>query len=193
MFQIFIVQPACPFSSLWLCPEDTIFWLGRGRIVLNVERANPLLLCGLIVSENCQYHRRQSCRGAPWVWIMRLRRLAVSWGGRPASRNGAAHGHTTAKRRAATLCLQMWAGSQSPWGKWNKKLRRSCPQLPWSFTRSVDALLLLSWCHQPFCMALLLRCKLSHDFFCGLSQRETAQLKGKAPETDFFKRVPWED
>lgn len=42
-FQIFIVQWVYPFSSLWLCPEETIFWLGRRRNVLNVEKSNPFL------------------------------------------------------------------------------------------------------------------------------------------------------
>lgn len=43
IFQTFIVQLVHPFSSLWLCPEDTVFWLGRRRNVLNVEQPIPFL------------------------------------------------------------------------------------------------------------------------------------------------------
>lgn len=43
IFQTFIVQLVRPFSSLWLCPEETVFWLGRRRNVLNVEQLNPFL------------------------------------------------------------------------------------------------------------------------------------------------------
>lgn len=42
-FQIFILGWIYPSFSLWLCPEDTVFWLGRGRNVLNVEQPNPFL------------------------------------------------------------------------------------------------------------------------------------------------------
>lgn len=42
-FQIFIILWLYPFSSLWLCPEETVFWLGWRRNVLNVEQPNPFL------------------------------------------------------------------------------------------------------------------------------------------------------
>lgn len=41
--QTSLVQLLCPFSSLWLCPEEAVFWLGRRRNVLNVEQPNPFL------------------------------------------------------------------------------------------------------------------------------------------------------
>lgn len=36
--QTFRVQSVPPFSSLWLCPEETVFWLSRRRNVLHVEQ-----------------------------------------------------------------------------------------------------------------------------------------------------------
>lgn len=41
--QTFIGQLVRPFSSLWLCPEETVFWLGRRRNVLTVKQPNPFL------------------------------------------------------------------------------------------------------------------------------------------------------
>lgn len=41
--QTFTVQLVHPFSSLWLCPEETVFWLGRRRNVLSVDQPNPFL------------------------------------------------------------------------------------------------------------------------------------------------------
>ena len=38
--QTFMVQSVPPFSSLWLCPEETVFWLSRRRNVLRVEQSN---------------------------------------------------------------------------------------------------------------------------------------------------------
>lgn len=128
----------------YVCPLAfccTLKWLCFENRIENLAFFNPNYT--LKNKPVCYCCRPPLCQEVHWVWIMKTHSLAASWEDKPVFRKEALRGHITARQPAATPCHQMWAESLWFWEKLNKKWKKSCHQLLWSYIRSVIFLLVI--------------------------------------------------